>query len=375
MMAASWPISFQVGATAVRRISAASSNSSARASQRPSRRGTSSLRPAGPGTASPPAPCRANISSDRSTASMIASPITSAAAASVAEARWSVSALTKSSMAALRSVGDAVLARLLQRLGVPFELGDEAADALLECRVVGVAGDVESVLHARHREERGDAGHTELGQRHAQLHGGTHAAERARRVGDDGRGAEEILLEEMVEHVLERRRDAVIVLAADDDEGVGGAVEARQPLEHVGRLALLVFLVHAVEQRQAQLGGVDQRGAVAAALQLRVDEARGLDALAGFADRAVEDGNGEGHVTPPLPYMGQGSARTTSKTGPLAPSRTARVQAATRSRALHRRQSARASRTRCGLRRGATLIAPSPSPAASALPRGAPPRR
>src|SRR6266851_120631 len=179
----------------------------------------------------------------------------------------------------------------------------------------------------------------------------------------------------MVEHVLERRRDAVIVLAADDDEGVGGAVEARQPLEHVGRRALLVFLVHAVEQREAQLGGVDQRGAVAAALQLRVDEARGLDALAGFADRAVEDGNGEGHVTPPLPYMGQGSARTTSKTGPLAPSRTARVQAATRSRALHRRQSARASRTRCGLRRGATLIAPSPSPAASGLPRGAPPRR
>src|SRR5713226_4619388 len=299
MMAASWPISFQVGATAVRRISAASSNSSARASQRPSRRGTSSLRPAGPGTASPPAPCRANISSDRSTASMIASPITSAAAASVAEARWSVSALTKSSMAALRSVGDAALTRLFQRLGIPFELGAEATDALLQGRSIGTTGDVERVLHVRHREEGGNAGHTKLGQRHAQLHGGAHAAERARRIGDDGRGAEEILFEEMVEHVLERRRDAVIVLAADDDEGVGGAVEARQPLEHVGRRALLVFLVHAVEQRQAQLGGVDQRGAVAAALQLRVDEARGLDALAGFADRTVEDGDREGHLVAP----------------------------------------------------------------------------
>ena len=42
MMAASWPISFHVGATAVRRMSAASSNSSAKASQRPSSRRTTS---------------------------------------------------------------------------------------------------------------------------------------------------------------------------------------------------------------------------------------------------------------------------------------------------------------------------------------------
>jgi hypothetical protein len=46
-MAASWPISFHVGATAVRRMSAASSNPSAKASQRPSSRRTCSWPAAG----------------------------------------------------------------------------------------------------------------------------------------------------------------------------------------------------------------------------------------------------------------------------------------------------------------------------------------
>ncbi len=50
---------------------------------------------------------------------------------------------------------------------------------------------------------------------------------RAGRVADDRRRPEEILLEEMVEQVLQGRRDAVIVLAADDHEPVDRAIERR----------------------------------------------------------------------------------------------------------------------------------------------------
>lgn len=67
-IAPSWPISDQVGATAVRRMSAPSNSSSARASQRPSRRRTSSL--ASCATAGSGWPlCRCGDTSSRTTAS------------------------------------------------------------------------------------------------------------------------------------------------------------------------------------------------------------------------------------------------------------------------------------------------------------------
>ena len=68
----------------------------------------------------------------------------------------------------------------------------------------------------------------------------------------------------MVEQVFQRRRNSVIVFAADDDERIGLAVERCQSLENRRRAAALIFLVHAVEQREAMFGGIDYRSRVTA---------------------------------------------------------------------------------------------------------------
>jgi hypothetical protein len=96
-----------------------------------------------------------------------------------------------------------------------------------------------------------------FGEHHAQFHCGPNPAELAGRVTDDCRWSEEILLEEMVEEVLQAGRDAVIVSAADDRERIDLAVEPSQRFEDGRSAAPLIFLVHAVEQRQVQFGGVD----------------------------------------------------------------------------------------------------------------------
>src|SRR5207244_12503226 len=106
-----------------------------------------------------------------------------------------------------------------------------------------------------------------LGERQPQLHCGPNPAELAGRVTDDCRWSEEILLEEMVEEVLQAGRDAVVVLAGDDRERVDLAVEPSQRFEDGRSAAPLIFLVHAVEQRQAQLGGVYDLRRVAVPLQ------------------------------------------------------------------------------------------------------------
>jgi hypothetical protein len=45
-------------------------------------------------------------------------------------------------------------------------------------------------------------GNAELAQGHAQLHRRAHAAKGAGRIANDGRGAKEILLEEMIEQIF-----------------------------------------------------------------------------------------------------------------------------------------------------------------------------
>ena len=77
------------------------------------------------------------------------------------------------------------------------------------------------------RQQARNTRHAELRQGHAQLHRRAHAAETAGRVTDDARRPPEILLEKMVEQVLERRRNAVIIFRADDQEAVDAAVELR----------------------------------------------------------------------------------------------------------------------------------------------------
>jgi hypothetical protein len=55
------------------------------------------------------------------------------------------------------SIRNSAPAGFLERLGVPLELGDEAADALLEYRILGATRIVEGILHLRHGEDRGNA--------------------------------------------------------------------------------------------------------------------------------------------------------------------------------------------------------------------------
>src|SRR5215467_12447740 len=101
-MAASWPMSRQLGAIAVRRMSAASANSNPSTSQRPMASRTSTL--ACWGTL-----CRRKRGTARKTASPAASAITNAAAISTATARYSIQSLDCSSIRRLSS-------RLFRRL-------------------------------------------------------------------------------------------------------------------------------------------------------------------------------------------------------------------------------------------------------------------
>ena len=61
--------------------------------------------------------------------------------------------------------------------------------------------------------------------------------------------------------------------------------------EHRRRRAALVFLVHAVEQRQPQLGGIDNAGFVAAPAQRAVEKSYQPDAGSCLAHGAVQDGD------------------------------------------------------------------------------------
>ena len=98
----------------------------------------------------------------------------------------------------------------------------------------------------------------------------------------------------MVEQVLERRRDAVIIFAADDQETVGTTIECREPFQGLGRLARRILLVHPIKQRKLQLKRVDQQRLVPARFKRVGDQMRGADAHSVAADRAQEDGDGEG---------------------------------------------------------------------------------
>src|SRR5207237_3802569 len=105
----------------------------------------------------------------------------------------------------------------LQRLRIPEELVEEAiagaGDAFVARAILA-----ERLADARDRQQARHARHAHFGQAHAQLHRRADAAEGAGRVADDAGRPPEILLEEMIEQVLQRRRDAVIIFAADHEE-------------------------------------------------------------------------------------------------------------------------------------------------------------
>src|SRR6266852_1607034 len=113
----------------------------------------------------------------------------------------------------------------------------------------------------------------------------------------------------MVEEVLQAGRDAVVVLAADDRERIDLAVEPSQRFEDGRSAAPLIFLVHAVEQRQVQFGGVDDLRRVPAPAQRRFEETYHPDAGARFARRAVKNRDVQRHGRAP------GSAEINLTTG------------------------------------------------------------
>src|SRR6185503_4962564 len=109
--------------------------------------------------------------------------------------------------------------------GVPLQLGGEAGkpppDRLAIHRRAILA---EGALHFRNREQAGNTRHPHLAERGTQLHRRADAAEHPRRIADDRRRLPEILLEEVVQQVHQRRRHRVVVFAGDDHERIAPTV-------------------------------------------------------------------------------------------------------------------------------------------------------
>jgi len=84
----------------------------------------------------------------------------------------------------------------------------------------------------------------------------------------------------MIEQIAERRRNAVIVFTAHDDEGVGGSIQGREALQRRRRLPFRILLEHPIEQRQLKGHGIDERHLVAPCGERSLDEPRGFDPLA-----------------------------------------------------------------------------------------------
>src|SRR5690606_33431657 len=81
-------------------------------------------------------------------------------------------------------------------------------------------------------------------------------------------------------------------------ERVGAGVELREPLQVFRRLAFRILLVHAVEDRKANLHRVDQFRRMAHRRKPGDDEARAADAQPVAAIGAVEHWDGQAHAPP-----------------------------------------------------------------------------
>jgi len=184
----------------------------------------------------------------------------------------------------------------LQRFGVPLELRGKPIESPARAGRELVALFVERRPDPRHRERARDARHAELAEQRLEVNGGPYAGELPARIRHDGRGPEEVLLEEVIQQIGEGRRKAVVVLARHDDECVGRAIERRQRFERLRRFTLRVLLVHAVEQRQLHLERVDKRHVVSPCPKTALDEPGGANALPVAAHRPVEEDDFQGHA-------------------------------------------------------------------------------
>src|SRR6516162_6320368 len=92
----------------------------------------------------------------------------------------------------------------------------------------------------------------------------------------------------------------MIIFATDDDKRIDLAVQLRQPLKHCRGGAALVFLVHAVKQRQAFFGCVHYGGRVPAPTESRCQIADDPNAGPRFAYRTVDNRDVQRHDGSPI---------------------------------------------------------------------------
>src|SRR4051812_35838619 len=100
----------------------------------------------------------------------------------------------------------------------------------------------------------------------------------------------------MIQRIRQSRRDAVVVLAGHHHEGIRPSEELGEALEYLGRLPLGIFLVHAVEQGEIQLGWIHEGRFTPAVLEMTNDETGGLQSLAIGADLAKDHWCKEWHL-------------------------------------------------------------------------------
>jgi hypothetical protein len=95
----------------------------------------------------------------------------------------------------------------------------------------------------------------------------------------------------MVEQVLQGRRNAVIIFAADDQKPVGAAVQLRELLKLVWRLPSWMLLVHPIEERELQFERIDEVHLVPTAFEFLDDQPRCPVAHSITPDGAEQDGD------------------------------------------------------------------------------------
>ena len=114
----------------------------------------------------------------------------------------------------------------------------------------------------------------------------------------DGRKA--YSLEEVVDKIGQRGRDAVVVFATDDDVAVGSGIELGDLCKlHaecgcVGRGIALDLFPHLVQKRKVERGGIDDDGFVAAFFELRDDPLCRASAHALCPNRSLQHCNHHG---------------------------------------------------------------------------------
>src|SRR5689334_13857902 len=168
-----------------------------------------------------------------------------------------------------------------------------------------------------------DTRHAEFSQCHAQLHRCANPAKPACRVANDPGRPPEILFQEMVEQVLEGRRDAMIILSADHEKSIHAAIKLSESLEIVGRFTGRMILVHPIKQRELQLQGIYKVHFMTATLEFLRDQLRRPSAHTITTDGSEQNGDRSLWMTCALKHeLSQRAAGVSTIRPPLASWRT-----------------------------------------------------